>query len=338
MGDAFHVISRLLTAIKSCQQAIQQCANLLLSGPGMEIAESDVTYYNIDDIHTDHDALPDKYTVTIGPELTTKRIVIYNSLTFPRNEVVTFLVSTPHVEVLDHGGRRVHCQVSPVFEYGSSMSNSKYQLVFIVDIGALTLISYVINAVQEYDVPPETVKAKVRIFNQFADVATPPGFPDVEVSPTASDFTIQNSRVTASFNNLGLLKAMKIDTHTYPVHLDFAKYGARQSTERSGAYLFLPDREAQPLQIESTIIKVVEGPVLSSVIVQMPYVLHTVLLYNSAGTLSKYVYKLITSKPCADYNINCYLFVRYEIVISFFSFAYVFFWKTSRRPHYCRCA
>ncbi|KAK9722744.1 Alpha mannosidase middle domain [Popillia japonica] len=275
---------KMLQAIKDCQFVIQQCAYLLLSGPGIDIDWSDTLYYNVDDVRTDHEALPEQYTITIGPELSTKRVVIYNNLAFTRKEVVTFLVSTPFIEVTDFDGNRVKCQVSPVFEYGSSMSNSKYTLTFMATIPPLALIEYVINAVLESETPLETTHAKVKIYNQYADVVAPTGFTsNLEVNPSSTDFTIQNSEVTASFSNLGLLKAIKIGYKTYPVHLDFAKYGVRQSTERSGAYLFLPDREAVPINIESTIIRVIEGPLLSSVSVQIPYVQHTALLYNSSG-------------------------------------------------------
>lgn len=66
-------------------------------------------------------------------------------------------------------------------------------------------------------------------------------------------------------------------------YLKFYRYGARHTAERSGAYLFLPDGDAVPLHIESTVVKVIQGPILSSVIVQIPYILHSVTLYNTEG-------------------------------------------------------
>lgn len=62
--------------------------------------------------------------------------------------------------------------------------------------------------------------------------------------------------------------------------------GGWNNVERSGAYLFLPGGSAVPLQIENTIVKVVQGPVLHSVIVQLPYILHTVNLYETPGNYS----------------------------------------------------
>lgn len=57
----------------------------------------------------------------------------------------------------------------------------------------------------------------------------------------------------------------------------------RHTTERSGAYLFLPDGDAAEIRSENTLVKIVEGPIYSAVIVELPFVQHTVTLYNTAG-------------------------------------------------------
>lgn len=66
--------------------------------------------------------------------------------------------------------------------------------------------------------------SSIKIFNQYDDVRFPKGFTNTEVLPSAKEFTIHNTRVTAAFNKLGLLKAIRIGVNTLPVHLDFAKY------------------------------------------------------------------------------------------------------------------
>lgn len=92
-------IFRMLSAIKGTQDVIQQGTHLLLGGVGADIQGNDGVFYNIDDIRHSQDALPERYTITIGPELNTKKVVIFNSLTFHRLEVVTFFVSTPFIQV-----------------------------------------------------------------------------------------------------------------------------------------------------------------------------------------------------------------------------------------------
>lgn len=64
------------------------------------------------------------------------------------------------------------------------------------------------------------------------------------------------------------------------------RYGvASRPGDKSGAYLFIPDGEAVELKIENTIVNVVEGPVMSFVTVQLPFVLHKAILYNTPGKL-----------------------------------------------------
>lgn len=46
-------------------------------------------------------------------------------------------------------GGKIQCQVSPIFEYGSSMSVSKYELSFVANVPALGLVAYTIHAVSE---------------------------------------------------------------------------------------------------------------------------------------------------------------------------------------------
>lgn len=89
----------MLSAITSAQNVLQLCTHVLLNGVGAAIPQNQAVFYNVDDVRPTHDALPQHYTITIGPELNTKKVVLFNSLTFNRVEVVTFFVSTPYVEV-----------------------------------------------------------------------------------------------------------------------------------------------------------------------------------------------------------------------------------------------
>lgn len=102
------------------------------------------------------------------------------------------------------------------------------------------------------------------------------------------EFSIsQRPDLSAAFGKTGLLKAMRISDTTYPVHLEFVKYGTRgPGQDRSGAYLFLPDKP-QPdpvLAGNNRIVHLVIGPILSRVITDLPYVKHICTLYNSSGS------------------------------------------------------
>ncbi|XP_022909710.2 alpha-mannosidase 2 [Onthophagus taurus] len=275
---------RMLEAIQNCQMILQICTKILLSKENIDNLNTQLTYFNIDDIRTSLENLPEQYTITIGKELRTKRIVLYNSLTFSRKEIVTFIVSTPYIQLTNHRNEIVECQISPIFEYSSTISTTKYLISFSVEIPPISLLGYTITVVDQINVPPETNFAKITLLNSNLDDDEENNiFGKIESIKNSREFTIKNEQILASFNNLGLLKAIKVKEKTYPVHLDFASYGAIKRPERSGAYLFLPDKEAVPIKVEATLIRIVEGPILSSVRVQVPFVDHAVYLFNSEG-------------------------------------------------------
>lgn len=102
------------------------------------------------------------------------------------------------------------------------------------------------------------------------------------------EFSIsQRSELSAAFGKTGLLKALRVSDTTYPVHLEFVKYGTRGAgQDKSGAYLFLPDKpEPDPvLTGNGRIVHLVTGPILSRVFTDLPYVKHICTLYNSSGS------------------------------------------------------
>lgn len=114
-----------------------------------------------------------------------------------------------------------------------------------------------------------------------------PGFTHLQAIPQKREFSIrQRPDFAASFTESGLLKALRVGNTTVPVHLEFVKYGTKAYGDRSGAYLFLPDKpEPDPIPVpHNTVIHVIEGPLLSRVYLQLPHLFHTCTLFNSPGS------------------------------------------------------
>ena len=64
----------------------------------------------------------------------------------------------------------------------------------------------------------------------------------------ASDFSIENAFLTAKFSGTnGLLQSLttKEDSKETEVSIEFVTYGTVSGKSKSGAYLFLPDKDAQ---------------------------------------------------------------------------------------------
>ncbi|XP_043282340.1 alpha-mannosidase 2-like [Venturia canescens] len=110
----------------------------------------------------------------------------------------------------------------------------------------------------------------------------------MQVVKTTQEFSIgDRSKISVSFGNSGLLKALRVGNTTFPVHLEFVKYGTRgKHQDRSGAYLFLPDKPEPDAIYADTerVVHLVTGPILSRVFVELPNVRHTCTLFNSPGS------------------------------------------------------
>lgn len=123
-----------------------------------------------------------------------------------------------------------------------------------------------------------TTFSKIQIFTQYPFSVNIPDYPhQVEFSePRDITLRVGNEGSSASFNSKGLLKSMSTgDTDTFPIHLEFLKYGAHKGSERSGAYLFLPDGMAVPMKYAaSNTVLVTQGNLESSVATGNTFVTH----------------------------------------------------------------
>jgi alpha-mannosidase II len=106
--------------------------------------------------------------------------------------------------------------------------------------------------------------------------------------PREISMRINENSPGASFNKMGMLKSLSIDSKssTVPVHLEFMKYGTRVSHGvKSGAYLFLPDGPAQKIQVGLPIVVHSTGPLESTVSSGLPFGVHENILRNGGDAL-----------------------------------------------------
>lgn len=137
--------------------------------------ETDTVFFNVDDVWQDHHSLPDSISVTLGKHLAvdSRRIVLFNSLSWSRKEVVYLQVSTPYVkvtknsqiliclccqalnhvvsfQVIDSSGNVIQSQSSPIFQYGS-ISESSVEVAFVADLKPLSITTYTISLSEPQD-------------------------------------------------------------------------------------------------------------------------------------------------------------------------------------------
>ncbi|XP_071451784.1 alpha-mannosidase 2 [Hetaerina americana] len=329
---------KMLEAITGTQHVIQQCAHYLLTSPDVPYRPlPDQVFFSLDDARRHHHSLPEKTPLDLGgvgrekeeegeggpgemrfdrwsgekvtkgkePVGKTKKVVLFNPLTWRRKTVIWLRVNTPYVIVKDWRGDQVQSQSGPVFEGNGAigMVDGAYDLWFLADVPPLALASYFVTGLPSM---PESetyhTLSKVRLVGvTSSQIHLSRGFENTEVIRRGGEeeFSISSDRVSAAFGASGFLKAVTLkdgaDSYPTPVHIDFARYGARPGTERSGAYLFLPDGEAEVLLPGggkggpgggmSTPIRILQGSLISSVtaFLMPPLLQHTVSLWNVPG-------------------------------------------------------
>ncbi|XP_045453020.1 alpha-mannosidase 2 [Melitaea cinxia] len=262
---------KMLTAIKYSQSAIQQAAYYLLKQPTIQDQTQDDIYFDVDDIWRRHDEIPSRITIALDPMSPSRRLLFYNALVFKRYEIVTVLVSTPHVEVFDPDGNPIMAQVSPVVagEKRLGFAANKYQLSFPVTVDSLAITVYTVSLRDSMAINKYTAHARVRTYNADYWAAELPPF-DVQQAAArlADDVTLQAGGTRLLLSRDGLLRAVVAPGgRAAPVHMDFVQYDTQKGQDNnSGAYLFIPDGPATPFKPDPfPEIVITEGPFKSTI-------------------------------------------------------------------------
>ncbi|XP_045502615.1 alpha-mannosidase 2 [Colias croceus] len=263
---------KLHQAIKDCQSVIQQAAYYLLKQPAIQDQTQEDIYFDIDDIWQRHDEIPTRITIALDEVSPSRRIVLYNALAFKRQEILTVIVSSPHVEVFDPDGSPIMAQITPVVsgERRLGFAANKFQLSFPVSVDALALTTYSVSLRDSMSINKYTSFARIRVYNaDYWSIELPKMFPiEQPAARLADDVTLQagnSTRVLATKH--GLVKAIiSSDGKTTPVHMDYVQYGTQKLQDNnSGAYLFIPDGPAQQFNLDAyPELVITEGPFKAS--------------------------------------------------------------------------
>nr|XP_055171241.1 alpha-mannosidase 2 [Nyctereutes procyonoides] len=223
-------------------------------------------------------SLPQKTVLTLSAE--PRYLVVCNPSEQERISVVSIYVSSPTAQVSSASGKPVEIQMSAVWNTANTISQTAYEISFLVQIPPLGLKVYTVlesaNSdphLADYVLYNGNVKDK-GIFN-MRNVKSP-----------EEDITLENSFVKLRFGQSGLMEEMvnKEDGKHHEVKVQFSWYGTTSKKDKSGAYLFLPDGEAKPY-VYTTLpfVRVQHGRFYSDVTCFFEHVTHRVRLYNIQG-------------------------------------------------------
>uniref|UniRef100_A0A672KAF4 Alpha-mannosidase n=1 Tax=Sinocyclocheilus grahami TaxID=75366 RepID=A0A672KAF4_SINGR len=201
-----------------------------------------------------------------------------------RMSMVTVYVTTPKVRVLNALGHVVRAQVSAVWNDASHAAADVFQLSFVAQAAPLGLSVYQLMEGME----PRTEAAKYMLLQDGRQIS----ISELEhfrqfYQQDAAPVHIENPHLKLSISTAtGLLEKMRLkeDDSEHLVKVEFVLYGTTSNKDKSGAYLFLPDKEAtiySPSQ--PPVVRVTKGPLFSEVTTTFTHITHTLRLYNIQG-------------------------------------------------------
>uniref|UniRef100_A0A8C2ALV9 Alpha-mannosidase n=1 Tax=Cyprinus carpio TaxID=7962 RepID=A0A8C2ALV9_CYPCA len=276
--------TRLYHSILNVKRVIVSSAHwLVLKDKPAYYHDPSNPFLQMDDVQPSQDALPRKTILEVGEK--PRLLVACNPTEQARTSMVTVYVTTPKVRVLDALGHVVRAQVSAVWNDASHAATDVFQVRSATLMPApLGLSVYQLMEGME----PRTEAAKYMFLQDGMkiSVSKPEHFSQF-YQQDAAPVHIENPHLKLSISKAtGLLEKMRLkeDDSEFLVKVEFAWYGTTSNKDKSGAYLFLPDKEAtiySPSQ--PPVVRVTKGPLFSEVTTTFPHITQNLRLYNIHG-------------------------------------------------------
>ncbi|KAM6426153.1 alpha-mannosidase 2x isoform 1-T1 [Liasis olivaceus] len=276
---------RLLHSLMNAKRVIINAAHyLVLADKEAYHYDMAVPFLGADETRLNQDSLPEKMVIKL--DATPRFVVVFNPLEQERLTVVSLLVNTPRIRVLNEEGQPLAVQLSAQWKSATDMVPDVFQVSVIIRLPALGLT--VLQLIKSFD-SHNTLRSSVRLFLHGRDFAVHKheAFPVQVLSTTTEDFCLENQHMRACFSgSSGSLKSVHHagDKQEQRLSSQFLIYGTRSTKDKSGAYLFLPDGEAKPyVPKDPPVVRVTEGPFFSEAAIYYQHIQEVVRLYNVPG-------------------------------------------------------
>ncbi|CAJ0566102.1 unnamed protein product, partial [Mesorhabditis spiculigera] len=236
---------KMLSALKRAEEVTTIAIGSLL-GNKSRISMS------FDEFRAKQDAMPEARVFEADSSL-----LLFNTLAHARAEVACIQVASPNIRIKRSDGTPPEQQLAPVLVHRGGRVHSqpgrfeaRLTLCFWAEVSALASEVFELHSMDEPSTA-ELVLVKGR--------AKPEGLDDFfEFEQISGSVELSNSLLTAVFSgNTGFLKEIRLESgEKVDVNAHFVKYGARPSgslknrggDNLSGAYIFLPNGTAKPME------------------------------------------------------------------------------------------
>ncbi|CAM0913439.1 unnamed protein product [Alopecurus aequalis] len=185
-------------------------------------------------------------------------VVFFNPLEQTRDEIVMVVVSNPDVSVFNSSWSCLKSQISPEWQYinGEKISTGQHRLYWRASVPALGLETYYLATGQDCE---KATPAVVKAFTASQEFPCPEPYHCSKLEGKTVE--MKNPYHTLSFDvSHGLLQT--VTRHKHGEQTEIGEEIAMYSSRGSGAYLFKPIGEAQPIVKEGGYFILTEGPLV----------------------------------------------------------------------------
>uniref|UniRef100_A0A2P2K782 Alpha-mannosidase n=1 Tax=Rhizophora mucronata TaxID=61149 RepID=A0A2P2K782_RHIMU len=251
-------------------------------------------------------------------EGTSHQVVFFNPLEQTRDEVVFIIVNRPDIAVLDSNWTCVQSQISPELQHHrSKIFSGRHRVYWKASVPAMGIQTYyIVNGVAGCE---KAKPAELKYFANSDVFSCPSPYKCSKVEGGVVEIHNEHQYLTFDVKR-GLLQ--KISHKNGPSH-DVSEEIGMYSSPGSGAYLFKPNGDAQPI-IESVEYMVTsQGPLMQEVYShpktawQKTPIAHSSRIYNGDNTVQEFLIEKEYHVELLGQNfIDKELIVRYKTDIS----------------------
>ncbi|KAK9272827.1 hypothetical protein L1049_003205 [Liquidambar formosana] len=280
--------TRMHTSLQDLQNFMSKAIEVLL-GIRHEKSDQNPSQFEPEQVRSKYDVQPVHRAIS-APEGTAQSVILFNPLEQTRDEVVMVIVNRPDVTVLDANWTCVKSQVSPEWQHDKSkIFTGRHRVHWKASVPAMGLQTYYIA---NGFVGCEKAKpAKLKFFTKSNSFSCPTPYVCSKLEGDVAE--IWNRHQTLIFDvEHGLLQKISgKDGSQDVVGEEIGMYSSRGS----GAYLFIPNGDAQSIIQAGGQMVITEGPLMQEVYSypktawDKTPISHSTRIYNGDNTIQEFL-------------------------------------------------
>ncbi|KDP45423.1 hypothetical protein JCGZ_09672 [Jatropha curcas] len=279
---------RMHTSLQDLQLFMSKAIEVLL-GIRHEKSDHNPSQFEAEQVRSKYDVQPLHKAISAS-EGTWQSVILFNPSEQTREEVVMVIANGPDVTVLESNWTCVPSQVSPELQHDKSkIFTGRHRVHWKASVPAMGLQTYYIA--NGFVGCEKSIPAKLKYFSTSDSFSCPTPYACSKLEGDVAE--IHNQHQTLTFDvKLGLLqKISQNNGYENVVEEEIAMY----NSPGSGAYLFKPDGDAQPIIEAGGNMLISEGPLMQEVYSypktrweQSP-ISHSTRIYNGGNTIQEFL-------------------------------------------------